>query len=165
MAFRFFTIPIAAPEPATGELNTFLRSHRILKVDRQWVEQGTSSLWSLCVEYLDGASSTDTGSRSFPQRGKTDYKELLPPADFAIFAKLRDVRKALAQSEAVPVYTIFTNDQLAQMVKIKATTRAALSKIDGVGEARLDKYGVRLLEILSCAWTPADPHEASGPPV
>ena len=66
-------------------------------------------------------------------RAKTDYKEILSEPDFAIFAKLRDVRKAIAQSEAVPVYTIFTNEQLAQMVTSKATTRAALAKIDGLG--------------------------------
>ena len=95
-----------------------------------------------------------------------DYKETLSPADFAIFAKLRDVRKAIAQTEAVPVYTIFTNEQLAQMVGSKATDRAALAKIDGVGDARLDKYGPRFLAVLTSAWAGETvAHEASGKPV
>jgi hypothetical protein len=40
----------------------------------------------------------------------------------------------------VPVYTIFTNEQLAQMVQSRATTKAALEKIAGVGDARIEKY-------------------------
>jgi superfamily II DNA helicase RecQ len=166
MAFQFFTIPIASPEAATNELNAFLRSHRILKTDRQWVDQGTSSLWSVCVEYLDGAGGTRPNGPPHPQLRKVDYKDTLSPADFAVFAKLREVRKAISQAEAVPVYAIFTNEQLAQMVSTKATSRAALGKIEGVGGARLDKYGPRMLDILSASRpNGAVDHEAGGKPV
>lgn len=166
MAFRFFTIPITADDGPTGALNAFLRSHRIIKIDRQWVDDGTSSLWALCVEYLDGANTADSVERSGVVRAKIDYKEVLSESEFALFAKFRDIRKAIAQAQAVPVYTIFTNEQLAQMVSSKATTRAALAKIDGLGESRLDKYGQKMLDILSKAWKeePAA-NEASGKPI
>jgi superfamily II DNA helicase RecQ len=166
MAFRFFTIPISSADEPTEILNAFLRSHRVIRVDRQFVDQGTSSLWLLCVEYLDGANSADAIGRHGGVRSKTDYKEILSESDFAIFAKLRDVRKAIAQSEAVPVYTIFTNEQLAQMVISRASTRAALAKIDGLGDARLEKCGQRMLDILSSAWRDGHMnHEAGGKPV
>ena len=74
-------------------------------------------------------------------KNKIDYKDVLKPEEFAVFAKLRDLRKQIAQAEAVPVYTIFTNEQLADMVRAKVTTRAGLGKIDGIGEARVEKYG------------------------
>ncbi len=45
MAYRFFTIAIRAPEAAQAELNGFLRSHRVLVVERRWVDQGENSLW------------------------------------------------------------------------------------------------------------------------
>ena len=73
------------------------------------------------------------------------------------------MRKEIAQVEGVPVYTIFTNEQLAQMVQSRATTKAALEKIAGVGDARIEKYGGRMLEVLSQAWK--DAHEADGKPV
>lgn len=166
MSFRFFTIPITSADGPTECLNGFLRSHRIIKVDRQFVDQGTSSLWVLCVEYMDGVNGTDQVARSGGVRTKTDYKEILSESDFAVFARLREVRKAIAQSEAVPVYTIFTNEQLAQMVSGKATTRAALGRIDGLGDARLDKYGKLMLDILSVAWKGESvPHETGGKPV
>ena len=48
----------------------------------------------------------------------------------------------------MPVYTIFTNEQLAQMVTEAGATKAALEKIAGVGDARVEKYGPRFLELL-----------------
>jgi hypothetical protein len=59
MAFRFFTIPIRDPEPAQTELNSFLQSHNILSIDRRWVDQGTESFWTCCVDYhASGMKST-----------------------------------------------------------------------------------------------------------
>ncbi len=73
------------------------------------------------------------------------------------------MRKAIAQAEAVPVYTIFTNDQLAQMVQGRLAAKADLEKITGLGDARIEKYGERMLAILSRAWKSG--HEANGKPV
>jgi superfamily II DNA helicase RecQ len=73
------------------------------------------------------------------------------------------LRKDIAQAEGMPVYTIFTNEQLAQMVQTRTTTKAALEKIAGVGDARIEKYGGRVLELLGLAWK--DSHETDGKPV
>jgi superfamily II DNA helicase RecQ len=95
-------------------------------------------------------------------RGK-DYKEILSPDDFAVFAKLRELRKEMAQAEAVPVYTIFTNEQLAQMVQDRCGSKADLEKVAGVGDARIEKYGPRFLGLLQDQWK--DSNEAGGKPV
>jgi superfamily II DNA helicase RecQ len=164
MPFKFFTIPIHDPGQAEAELNGFLRSHKVLAVDRRWVEQGASSFWSFCVDYLETSSGGGSDGRPAGQRGKVDYKEVLTAEEFAVFARLREVRKEIAAAEAVPVYTIFTNEQLAQMVQAKAKDRAALEKIAGVGDARIDKYGARMLEVLAGAW-PVNTDEADRKPV
>jgi superfamily II DNA helicase RecQ len=166
MAFQLFTVPIQDDGRDLEQLNAFLRRHKILSVERRWVEQGASSFWSFCIDYLEGAPADGggyRGGRGPGGRAKIDYRETLSPADFAVFARLRDLRKDLAQAEGVPVYTIFTNEQLAQMVQTRTTTKAALEKIAGVGDARLDKYGGRVLELLGQAWK--EPHEADGKPV
>jgi superfamily II DNA helicase RecQ len=149
MPFRFFTIPVSCPESGEGELNRFLGSHRVLNVERRWVDQGPSSFWSFCVDYLDAAAGAASKRDFGSQRAKVDYKELLSPEDFALFARLRDFRKQLAQAEAVPVYTIFTNEQLAQIVQRRATSKQSLAEIVGVGDARVAKYGDRLMEFLA----------------
>ncbi len=61
MAFKFFTVPIQNSEAAEFKLNTFLRSHTALSVDRRWVDQGLSSFWALCVDYLDPSATGKDG--------------------------------------------------------------------------------------------------------
>ena len=146
MSLKFFTIPVQDDGTAEQTLNTFLCNHRVLSVDRRWVDQGPSSFWALCVDYLDSSAVQPGTGRAASQRGKVDYKELLNPEDFARFADLREVRKQIAQAEAVPVYTIFTNEQLSQIVQKRVSTKAELEQIEGVGDARVEKYGARILE-------------------
>jgi hypothetical protein len=55
MQVKFFQIPSVGCEAVEAEMNTFLRSHRILKVERELVQRETSPCWAVCVEYLDGA--------------------------------------------------------------------------------------------------------------
>ena len=52
MALRFFFIPVRAPEASEQELNRFLSSHKILTIDRHFVDQGSSSFWALRIDYL-----------------------------------------------------------------------------------------------------------------
>jgi superfamily II DNA helicase RecQ len=165
MPFEFMTVPIQDEGEAVEALNGFLSSRRVLAIDRRWVEQGASSFWSFCIEYLSkGTASKTEGGRSDRKRGKgVDYKEVLSPEDFVVFAKLRDLRKEIGQREGVPVYTIFNNEQLADMVRQRATTKEALQKIDGVGEAKSEKYGEAMLGVLTRAWK--NGHEKSGTPV
>jgi HRDC domain len=54
---------------------------------------------------------------------------------------LRSLRKELAQTEAVPVYTLFTNEQLAQMVQRRYQSKSDLGQIEGVGDGALQ--GIR----------------------
>ena len=78
-----------------------------------------------------------------------DYKEVLTPEQFEIFSKLRDLRKQIADKEAVPVYTVFTNEQLAAIVQKQADTRAKLQEITGIGEAKVEKYAEPFLALLN----------------
>jgi hypothetical protein len=77
MAFKFFTIPLRDVLSAESELNAFLGSHRVLGVDRQMVDRGANSFWTLCVEYLPGVVSA--AAPSFDKKGRIDYREVLPP--------------------------------------------------------------------------------------
>lgn len=54
----------------------------------------------------------------------------------------------MAQSEAVPVYALFTNEQLTQMVQRRCRTNADRVEIEGIGEAKVSKYSGRILPVL-----------------
>lgn len=77
-----------------------------------------------------------------------------------MFARLRALRKTLAEQEGVPAYALFTNEQLAGMVQRRVRTVGDLREIDGVGEARVEKYGGAFLDILRADGSAAGPGEA-----
>ncbi len=119
MAFRIFSIPISDNGSLQEEMNGFLRAHRILAIKQRWVEQGGQSIWCFCIDYVDATGNAASSGAGSGSRQRIDYKELLQPDEFAVFAQLRDWRKEIAQREAIPVYTIFTNEQMAQMVQTR----------------------------------------------
>ncbi len=158
MQFEFFIIPVKGYETAQAELNKFLRSHRVLTVQREFVSQGGDSYWALSVEYMD---ITGGGQKSsYGRKQKIDYRDVLSDDDFTIFSKLRELRKTIAESEGVPVYAIFTNEQLAEMVTRKIETKMNMGNIAGIGEAKLEKYAEPFLKLLN-----SEDNEKSGKPV
>ena len=88
------------------------------------------------------------GDRKSTSKSRVDYKEVLSPENFAVFAKLRDWRKQQAEEGGVPVYAIFTNQQLAEMVTLRVTSKTQLREVEGVGEARVKKHGDAIVPIL-----------------
>jgi superfamily II DNA helicase RecQ len=150
MQMSFFAIPARGDNALQESLNAFLRSHRVLTVHREFVAQGDNSFWALSVEYMEGAASPGPGAgRGGKARG--DYKEVLSPADFALFARLRDWRKATAEKEGIPVYAVLTNEQLAAVATNRPASTAQLRGVEGIGEAKTGKYAARVLEVVSTA--------------
>jgi superfamily II DNA helicase RecQ len=147
MQLKLFILPVKNVDAAEAEMNAFLRSHRVLTVKKELVADGENSFWTICVEYLESAPG-GSGGASVSGRPKVDYKEVLKPEEFEVFSRLREWRKGVAEKEGVPVYTVLTNEQLAQMVQKKVTSKAGLKEIEGVGDARVEKYGTAVLERL-----------------
>ena len=162
MAYKIFQVPSYGCPDTEQALNNFLGKHRILCVTREFVNAGSNSFWSFCIDYLE-QGFVEKGNVSGRRRSKVDYRELLDPDEFALFARLRDLRKELAQVEAVPVYAIFTNLQLAQIVQNRVIDKAALRAISGLGDARIEKYGQHVVELTSDHWKKL--HEESGPTI
>jgi len=159
MQYKFFRISAVMPDEAAEDFNRFLRRNRVLNVNREFVSQGENSYWALAVEYLSGENGTPVDKKPRP-RNRVDYRELLNSEDFALFVRLREWRKETSEQEAVPVYTIFTNEQLATISQQRVKGRNQLAEIDGVGKGRLDKYADAVLEIIA-----GDNYEEGGEPV
>ncbi len=147
LQYRFFIVPITDFQEAEIEFNRFLRSVRVINIDRQFVVDGENSYWVFAVEFLTGESRA-SGEGADKKKEKIDYKEELSPEDFAIFVKLREWRKEAAASESIPVYTILTNEQLAIIAKKRILTHSDLKEIEGIGEARIKKYGDSVIRII-----------------
>lgn len=144
----FFKMPPDASADVAGSLNDFLRSHKVMTVTRQWMEAGEASGWAFCVEYVEGGAALKTNGQA---TAKVDYREVLPAEQFEVFARLRSLRKTLSERDGIPLFAIFTNEQLAEIARRGCGTLAELREITGLGEARVGKYGADVLALLQPA--------------
>lgn len=69
---------------------------------------------------------------------------------------MRAWRAAKAKQEGIPPYMIANNKQLASMVKQRAMTKADLAGINGIGDAKIARYGEDILKTLA-EYSLADP--------
>lgn len=134
MQIRIFTIPIPGGEALTEEMNVFLRSKKVLEV----TEQVVGNHWCFRVKYLDDNMLND--------RQKVDYREVLDPASFQRFSRLREIRKQLALSESVPPYVIFSDAELAELAKMERLSLASMRRVKGIGEKKIEKYGIKFVD-------------------
>lgn len=73
---------------------------------------------------------------------KTEIQEKTTKAKpNSLFEILRQLRYKISKEEEVPAYVIFSDAVLRQMEKLRPMTDDELIAIDGVGKAKLEKYG------------------------
>jgi len=68
-----------------------------------------------------------------------------------LFEALRARRRELAAEAGVPPYVVFHDSTLREMAAAKPTTLHALSRISGVGAAKLERYGTAFVEVIEGA--------------
>ncbi len=149
----------ALPGPADlGDLNGCLGRERVVEVRQHLVPTGGGATLVFVVQTaFAGTPPPSPGQSGGGGKKRIDYRAELSPEDFAVFVRLRDERKRLAEAEGVPLYTILTNEQLADLARRRPATLAALAETAGLGPARLDKHGPRLLEALREAASAGNP--------
>ncbi len=69
--------------------------------------------------------------------------------DEALFARLRALRKRLADEQGVPAYVVFSDATLAAMAALRPATPEALRRVSGVGPVKLARYGEAFLAVLA----------------
>ena len=85
---------------------------------------------------------------------RVDPRKDLDDQEKATYDALRTWRAARARQEGIPPYMIANNKQLAKMIKLGATTKSALAKVGGIGEAKTAKYGDEIFRIIAQHFTP-----------
>ena len=80
-------------------------------------------------------------SRSAPKTYGGNY-------DRQLFAKLRKLRKSLADEANVPPYVVFNDATLLEMAEQLPVTANDLLRVNGVGHRKLDRFGMPFLTII-----------------
>jgi len=71
-----------------------------------------------------------------------------PPPDSALFQKLRELRKELADQAGVPPYVVFGDRALTQMSQHLPQDDTAFLAIAGVGQKKLDQFGATFMQVI-----------------
>ncbi|MDC0612142.1 ATP-dependent DNA helicase RecQ [Vibrio sp.] len=68
--------------------------------------------------------------------------------DKKLFAKLRKLRKTIADEEDIPPYVVFNDATLIDMAEILPTSYGEMLAVNGVGQRKLDKYADAFLDLI-----------------
>jgi superfamily II DNA helicase RecQ len=145
-AMKYKVFQYALPvDSEMDELNRFLGCHRITSIEKSIVCRESNPSLVFVIEYSEPRQVAESND---PKGNKIDYRKVLNPEQFECFSRLRDLRKSIADQEGVPVYTVLTNAQLADIVTRNVTELADLNAVPGIGLARIEKYGPQLITIM-----------------
>jgi len=89
---------------------------------------------------LRGEQRLDLVVQPKRERRRRANREANPEGD-PLFDALRACRRDLAAAQGVPPYVIFHDSTLREIAAVKPTSLSALSRVSGVGAAKLEKYG------------------------
>ena len=68
--------------------------------------------------------------------------------DKDLFARLRFLRKQIADKENIPPYVVFNDATLEEMAQFTPTTKAEMLDINGVGERKLERFGDAFMNLI-----------------
>jgi ATP-dependent DNA helicase RecQ len=100
----------------------------------------------VAMRHLGRAKADTGGARSKKQRGGERLG--VESADAPLFEALRTWRRERAAEQHVPPYVIFHDATLAAIARQRPSTSDALSKVSGVGQKKLERYGADVLEVV-----------------
>ena len=86
------------------------------------------------------SSKAERGSRA-----KESYAQV---SDDPLWLALKAKRMELAKEQGVPPYVIFHDSTLLEIHQQKPASLSAMSRITGVGQAKLERYGDEFLQVL-----------------
>jgi ATP-dependent DNA helicase RecQ len=150
MLVKVFSLPF---DSALGnfndkELREFLKDKEVISIQEHFFMKNEVPFLTMVIKYFPFRQEADP--QMAPQ-GKRDesWRETLSEVEMGVFNLLREWRSKRSREEGVPPYILFTNKQLAQLIKENPSSLSHLERVEGVGKARVEKYGRDILGILS----------------
>ncbi|MEI7216696.1 ATP-dependent DNA helicase RecQ [Pectobacterium carotovorum] len=68
--------------------------------------------------------------------------------DRKLFAKLRKLRKSIADEDNIPPYVVFSDATLLEMAEMMPITAGELLNINGVGHRKLERFGAPFMNMI-----------------
>jgi ATP-dependent DNA helicase RecQ len=100
---------------------------------------------TVAIRKPDPAQAASGKSRT---RRRSAEAEALAPEHHTLFDALRAWRRTTAADQGVPPYVIFNDRTLGEIASFRPATLNDLAGIGGVGQAKLDHYGLAVLKVV-----------------
>ncbi len=101
------------------------------------------------TRFLDGLWPDEPGVRGTRRaRAGQSKVRLTGEYDQALFEELREWRRQVAQETDKPAFTVLVDSALAAVAETRPTSQADLARINGLGPAKIERYGATILEIV-----------------
>jgi superfamily II DNA helicase RecQ len=144
-------------------IREFLKDKELISATEYHFVRNDVPYLTFVFKYFPHRAEADPKSFSKDKNQEEAWRKLLTEADMGLFNLMRDWRSQRAKKDGMPPYILFTNQQLAEIVKRRPQSLGELMKIDGIGEGKAKKYGDEILKISKIEAAPVSQSQASLP--
>ena len=132
---------------AGGYLESDIQAYGGLKLTEaaRPVLKGAVEVWLRRDIEVAGKAKTSLSKAQRSSNAKAAYDGL---ADDPLWQALKAKRLELAREQGVPPYVIFHDSTLLEILNNRPQSLTEMSRITGVGQAKLDRYGDDFLQVL-----------------
>jgi superfamily II DNA helicase RecQ len=138
-------------------MTNFLADKELLKWESHFFERRNEYFWTVLVEYRTLFPLQSIGKKEGNKN--ENYKQILSDNDWPLFNVLREWRTDMSKKEGIPPYIICNNIQMANIAIKRPSSLNALQEIDGIGKAKIEKYGREILQIIASHGKPVTNEE------
>jgi len=118
-----------------------------------YLQQDIEQQSSLCLTQASRSvlKATEPLMLASPRLQKASYwqsKKQQKPYDRALFAKLRELRKSIADGEDIAPFIVFNDATLSELARVQPATSAQMLNISGIGDVKLSRYGQAFMQAI-----------------
>jgi ATP-dependent DNA helicase RecQ len=120
-----------------------------LEIDME--RHGALRLTEKCRPLLRGEQSLELRKVQKEEKSRSGKKGkyAVRPQDSSLWESLRALRLSLAEDSGVPPFVIFHDSTLQEMLKKRPLSQSDMSRISGVGEQKLSRFGQKFLNEIA----------------
>jgi ATP-dependent DNA helicase RecQ len=118
-----------------------------------YLQQDIEQQSALCLTEASRSvlKATEPLMLASPRLQKASYwqsKKQQKPYDRALFTKLRELRKSIADGEDIAPYIVFNDATLSELARVQPTTASQMLAISGIGDVKLSRYGQAFMQAI-----------------
>jgi superfamily II DNA helicase RecQ len=147
---KIFTIKFESSIESFNDsiLSNFLSDKTVVRWESHFFTNKNECYWTVLVEYKSLSAPSATLFQKEEKKRDEEYKKILTGNDWPLFKRLREWRNEKGKAQGVPPYIILTNVQLAHISVTRPQSLNALQEIQGIGNAKKQKYGNEIINII-----------------